>query len=172
MRLIPNGHGGTVDAADVSRLIAGTMVSTDLDRARAFYEGFLGLQCVRCAPDKLLIRDQGSADLARRGEPGSFVIEVNKVDEVIHPHVLLNHWGLGVDSIEEVDRIHQIAKAEGEKYGIKKVHPITRMHGSYQFYFFDFDNNWWEIECRLHDVTHEMLLAKGDFKKERAQESA
>lgn len=172
MRLIPNGRGGAVDASSISRVIAGTMVSTDLDAGRAFYEGFLGLQCVRCAPDRLLIRDQLSADMARRGEPGSFVIDVTKADEVIHPQTLLNHWGLSVDSVEEVERIHDIATTEGSKYGVLKTHPITRMHGSYQFYFIDFDNNWWEIEYRIHGLTHEMLMAKGDFKKENVQETA
>jgi hypothetical protein len=77
-----------------------------------------------------------------------------------------------VESIEEVDRIRAIATSEAETYGIKKVHPITKMHGSYQFYFIDGDDNWWEIECRLHGHTHEEILAMGDFKREPSEVAA
>jgi catechol 2,3-dioxygenase-like lactoylglutathione lyase family enzyme len=166
MKLIANGRGGTCDAAGISRLIAGSMVSTDLAAARKFYEEFLGFECVRCAPDRLLVRDRVSAELARRGEPGGFVIEVRQVDHVEHPHTLLNHFGLAVDTVEEVDRIRAIATSEADRYGIKKIHPITKMHGSYQFYFIDRDDNWWEIECRLHGHTHEQIMGMGDYKRE------
>ena len=164
MKLISNGHGDTCDAAGISAVIAGTMVSSDLDRARTFYEDFLGLECVRYAPDRLLVRDRISGEQMEQGERGGFVIDVRKVDEVQHPQSLLNHWGLSVDSIEEVDRIRAIALAESEKYGIYKVNPITKMHGSYQFYFIDMDNNWWEIEYRMHGRSNEMVFEAGDYK--------
>lgn len=165
MKLISNGRGGTREAASTPALIAGTMVSSDLVRARRFYEDFLGLECVQHAPDRLLIRDKISAELMPRGEAGGFVIEVQKVDAVRHPQKLHNHWGIVVASTDEVDRIRAIALAEGEKYGIRKVNPITKMHGSYQFYFIDLDENWWEIEHRLHGRTMEMVFEDGDFKR-------
>ena len=166
MKQVSDGHGGTRDAATVPGIIAGTVVSSNLAKARKFYEEFLGLECVRCAPDRLIVRDKVAADFMQRGERGGFVIDVREVDEVSHPQGLLNHWGIAVPSIEEVDRIRQIALEEGDKYGIIKVNPITKMHGTYQFYFIDLDNNWWEIEFRNPNLTHEGILEKGDFNKQ------
>lgn len=170
MALIANGRGGTCEADDIPAIVAGTMVSTDLERARRFYEDFLGFETVRHAPGKMLVRDQRARDLMARGERGGFVVEVEEVDEVTHPQKMHHHWGFDTSSTQEVDRIREIALADPEKYGIKKVNPITKMHGSYQFYFIDMDNNWWEIEYRLHGRTNEMVIASGDFTREAATE--
>lgn len=165
MKMISDGHGGKRDAAGVPGIIAGTIASSDLAKARRFYEEFLGLECVRCAPDRLLVRDEVAAGLMKRGERGGFVIDVRQVDAVEHPQGLLNHWGISVESKEEVDRVRAVALENGEEYGIIKVNPITKMHGSYQFYFIDLDNNWWEIEYRNPGLTHEAVLERGDFKR-------
>ena len=70
MKFISNGRGDLSDGADISAVICGTMVSSDLARARRFYEDFLGFECVRHAPGRMLLRDSHSADLMRRGERG------------------------------------------------------------------------------------------------------
>lgn len=166
MALVADGRGNMRDSDQFAAIMAGTMVSTDLDRARRFLEGFMGFECVRHAPGKMLVRDKKAAELMKRGQRGGFVIEVEEVDEVTHPQKMHHHWGFDAESIEEVDRIREIALSDPEKYGIKKVNPITKMHGSYQFYFIDMDDNWWEIEFRMHGRSNEMVLAGGDYNKE------
>ncbi|WP_158085593.1 VOC family protein [Henriciella aquimarina] len=143
------------------------MVTTDLTLARKFYEEFLGFECVRYAPDRLLLRDKTSANLMKQGKRGGFVIDVREVEEVLHPQHLFNHWGLTVDSAEEVDRIREIALSDGETYGLTQVNKISKMHNSYQFYFSDLDENWWEIEYRNNGITNEMVFENGDFKRKK-----
>ena len=172
MTLIANGRGGTREADQTPAIIAGTMVSTDLARARRFYEDFLGFECVQHAQGRLLVRDRRAREMMERGERGGFVIEVEEVDEITHPQKMHHHWGFDTSSTEEVDRIREIAMSEKERYGIKKVNPITKMHGSYQFYFIDMDDNWWEIEYRLHGRSNEMVIEGGDFKREEATAGA
>lgn len=172
MTMISDGRGGKRDAAETPSLIAGTLVSTDLKRARRFYEDFLGFECVQHAPGRLLVRDKRAADLMKRGERGGFVLEVEEVDEIKNPQKMHHHWGFDAASVEEVDRVREIALANPEKYGIKKVNPITKLHGSYQFYFIDMDDNWWELEYRLHGRSNEEVFEAGDFKRDKAPAQA
>ncbi|MDB5576033.1 MAG: hypothetical protein JWR80_1209 [Bradyrhizobium sp.] len=146
----------------VPKLLAGTMVSTDLDAARAFYEGFLGLDCVRYAKDGLLIRDQISKAEMEAGGEDFFVIDVQKVDVVENPQRMLHHWGVDVVSGEEVDRIHALAKARKEEFGLKKLFPVSDVHGAHSFYFADRDMNWWEIEYRIDGLDNEAMIHGGD----------
>ena len=162
MTTISNGRGETVSPEKIRILAVGTMVSTDFNRARKFYEEFLGLECVRYAADRMLIRDRPSEIAMEKGEPGGFVIDVRKVAFIEHPQRMLNHWGFTVATTEEVDRIRAEAISRKEYYGIGKIRPITRIHGAYGFYFTDYDENWWEVECRLHGKTNEMVFDAGD----------
>ena len=170
MTLISNGRGGWRDAEQTPVIIAGTMVTSDLARARRFYEYYLRFDCVQHEPGKLLVRDKRAADLMRRGERGGFVIEVEEVAEIKNRQKMNHHWGFDVESIEEVDRMRKVALDDGKKYGIKRVIPITKTHGSYQFFFSDMDDNWWEIEYRMHGRSNEMVIEGGDF--ERKEEAA
>ena len=166
--MIPDGRGQQVPADALPRIAAGTMVSTDLDAARVFYETFLGFECVRYAPDRLLIRDAASRAAMERGSPEYMVIDVQPVPAILHPQNVLNHWGLAVDTVEEVDRIRAEALARKEEFGLRKVLKTTNIHGAYGFYFADRDMNWWEIECRLHGRTMNMVFADGDFEGGKA----
>jgi catechol 2,3-dioxygenase-like lactoylglutathione lyase family enzyme len=170
MTLISNGRGGWRDADETPAIIAGTMVTSDLERARRFYEDYLRFECVQHKPGKLLVRDKRAAEMMRRGERGAFVIEVEEVADIQHPQKMNHHWGFDVESIEEVDRMRKIALDNGKEYGIKRTVPITKTHGSYQFYFSDMDDNWWEIEYRVHGRPNESFIEGGDF--ERREEPA
>lgn len=161
MTLVANGRGGHVDPAAIPAIAVGTMVSLDLDESRKFYEEFLGLECVRYAPDRMLIRDLASKQAMEQGSPDYLMIDVRQVDTIEHPQNMLNHWGFGVSSTEEVDRIHAAAKAQKDRYQLK-VRPITRIHNAYGFYMTDRDRNWWEIEFRVHGLTNEMVFEQGD----------
>jgi catechol 2,3-dioxygenase-like lactoylglutathione lyase family enzyme len=163
MRLIPNGHGRDVDAASFARLVAGTMVTTDLTAARRFYEEFLGFDCVRYAERRMLIRDRESKRAMESGSADFFVIDVEEVPQIRHPQRWLNHWGLAVATTQEVDRIHEEAKRLQARYELQRVRSITSIHGAYGFYFADRDMNWWEVECRIHGMSNDDVFRKGDF---------
>jgi len=161
MSEVSNGRGGWVDPAEVPSVAVGTMVSLDLDASRKFYEEFLGLECVRYAPGRMLIRDKACKDAMENGERTALIIDVQEVEAVEHPQNVMNHWGLTVDSEAEVDRIYAAANEMKDVYGLR-MKRITNMHGAYGFYMMDRDTNWWEIEFRSHGRTNEMVFEDGD----------
>lgn len=161
MALVSDGRGDQVEQSDLPTIAVGTMVSLDLDESRKFYEEFLGLECVRYAPDRMLIRDFASKEEMEQGGHDFMAIDVRQVDKIEHPQNMLNHWGFSVETTEEVDRIHAEAKAQQDRYGLK-VRPITGIHNAYGFYMKDRDSNWWEVECRIHGLTNETIFDQGD----------
>lgn len=160
--LISDGRGNLVAASSITHLVAGTMVSRDLDTMTKLYEDFLGLEAVRIAPDRMLLRDRRAKYLMENGERDFFVIEVHQVTDVEKPQKMLNHWGISVGTREEVDRLYTLAKAQKADWLIKKMRPITGIHESYGFFIIDEDDNWWEIENR-GSMSNDLLFAKGDY---------
>ena len=159
---ISDGHGGLVTGSSLPHLAVGTMVSRDLDAARKLYEDFLGFETIRVADDRMLIRDRRSKYMMENGERDWFVIEVHHVENVERPQKMLNHWGISVGSREEVERLHQIIKADKEGWYVKKMRPVLEQHETYGFFFIDQDDNWWEIEFR-NGMTNDTIFAKGDY---------
>ncbi len=144
-------------------LICGTLVSTDLVRARHMLENAFGLECVRPEPGLLLARDRGfGKGGAKRGEP-YWVLEVRQTSEVAVPQEMLNHWGMAAPSEAAVDEAYAKLNASKEQYGITRVQKPRFRNGSYACYFIDKDSNWWELEYRAPDLTYEVLRAKGDL---------
>jgi catechol 2,3-dioxygenase-like lactoylglutathione lyase family enzyme len=127
----------------------GTLESRDLERSRKFYEDFLGLEVIRTSDRSLMIRLGGEHVYA--------VVYNPKKPEM----PVLNHNGLDVPSREEVDRCHEIAVAEQEKWGIKKITRPVDAHGTYGFYIADPDDNWWEILTNP-EGGYSWMFAKGD----------
>ena len=111
----------------------GTLESTDLEASRRFYAEFLGFEVVRTSPISLLLRLGGKQVIV--------VVEVKEKD----PMAMLNHYGLDVSTKEEVDRAHATIVAEQDKWGIGKVTRPADQHGTYSFFFWDADENCWEI---------------------------
>lgn len=120
-------------------LAYGTLVTSDLARTRHIAEAFLGLECAESKPDVLMARDRTAA-------PNSWAIEITEVDEIRHPQHVLNHWGIDVSSAEEVDEAYETACAQQDAFGFSKVNAPRQIHGVYQIYFRDFDQNWWEVQ--------------------------
>lgn len=118
---------------ELNFLSHGTLEATDLDRSRAFYEGFLGLEVIRTSPISLLLRLGGQNTIA--------VVEVKEKA----PMNMLNHNGLDVRTKAEVDTAHAKSVAQQEKWDIKKVTRPLDQHGTYCFFLCDPDDNWWEI---------------------------
>jgi hypothetical protein len=58
---------------------------------------------------------------------------------------LLNHNGLDVETQKEVDEAHRIVTEQAEKWHLKKISKPLLQHGTYSFYFWDVDDNCWEI---------------------------
>jgi catechol 2,3-dioxygenase-like lactoylglutathione lyase family enzyme len=113
----------------------GTLMSKDLAATRRFYEEFLGLEVVR----------HGRPAMMFRLRSGMYVVCVCIGEKVPNQHVL-THWGLNVDTREEVDHAHAEAIRLKDQYGIQKIQQVRERHGAYGFYFQDLDNNWWEIQ--------------------------
>ncbi len=152
-----------VSCVHPTSLISGTLVSTDLKRARHMLEGAFGLECVEPEPGLLLVRDRGfGKGGAKHGQP-YWVLEVRHSDEIAVAQEMLNHWGMAAPSEAAVDEAYQKLSASKEEYGIARVQKPRFRNGSYACYFIDRDSNWWELEYRAPDLTYEVLRAKGDL---------
>jgi catechol-2,3-dioxygenase len=120
-------------ALKLNFLSHGTLDCRDLDFTRKFYEEFLGLEVVQTSKISMFIRLGGPHCIA--------VVKAKKVGEM----GLLNHNGLDVETKEEVDAAHKVVVAEAEKWHLKKISEPILQHGTYSFYFWDVDDNCWEI---------------------------
>ena len=129
----------------------GTLECFSLAESRKFYEEFLGLECVRHAKPAMAVR------LGMR-----FHIVCVEVGDQIHPCNVLNHWGLDVQSKEEVDQAHARCLQYKDKYKIRQVLDVQDMHGVYSFYFEDLDHIWWEIQYYEGGFTHDDYFDFGD----------
>jgi catechol 2,3-dioxygenase-like lactoylglutathione lyase family enzyme len=138
-------HGGSMMSTTIEKsavepavklkfLSHGTLTSRDLEASRRFYTEFLGLEVIRTSPISLMIRLGGLHTYA-------VVEQKNKQDEM----QLLYHNGLDVETQEEVDEVHRIACEQADKWGLHKISKPVLQHGTYSFYFWDADENCWEI---------------------------
>ena len=120
-------------ALKLNFLSHGTLESRDLAFSRRFYEEFLGLEVVKTSPISLLIR---------LGGPNTIAVVYSKQ---AHEMNLLNHNGLDVRTQDEVDVAHRTVVEQAEKWRLKKIGKPRLQHGTYSFFFWDGDNNCWEI---------------------------
>ena len=124
----------TTPSLKLNFLSHGTLESKNLEASRKFYEEFLGFDVIRTSPVSLLIRLGGNHTYA--------VVEQKRKKDKMG---LLNHNGLDVETQEEVDAAHQTVVAEAEKWGLHGITKPVLQHGTYSFYFWDADDNAWEI---------------------------
>lgn len=127
----------TVESALKPKFIShGTLECKDIDATRKFYEEFLGLEVTRTSPGSMMIRCGGQNVIA--------VVQNNmKTDEEMHS--FFNHNGLDVTTDDEVRAAYDIVLRDAEKWGLHRVTKPEEQHGSFSFYFWDMDNNCWEI---------------------------
>ncbi len=142
----------TDPALKLNFLSHGTLESKNLDKTREFYTEFLGLEVVRTSPISLLIRLGGPNTIA--------VVEQRKRDEEEMP--FLNHNGLDVETREEVDAAHQTVVDQADRWGLHKITRPQLQHGTYSFFFWDQDNNCWEILTNPPGG-YSWLFEKGDL---------
>jgi hypothetical protein len=138
-------------ALKLNFLSHGTLDSRDLAFSRKFYEEFLGFQVVQTSPISLLIRKGGDHTIA-------VVFSKKGLGEMN----LLNHNGIDVTTKEEVDEAHRVTVANAETWKLTKISKPYLQHGTYSFYFWDADDNCWEILTNP-EGGYSWLFEKGDL---------
>ena len=114
-----------------------TLECRDIVQTRKFFEEFLGFETVQMADVSFWARLGGNQVIV--------VVKSPTKDKSTMP--FLNHNGLDVSTEAEVDAAYEIVKRDKEKWGIRKVSRPMVQHGTYCFYFWDADDNAWEILC-------------------------
>jgi hypothetical protein len=143
-------------------LICGTLVTTDLKRARRMHEELFGMECVEPAKGVLYVRDKGHRPgEAKAGKP-YWVLEIREVANVDVPQEMLNHWGFEAPSQAAVDEAYEKINANKAEFGITRIQKPGFRNGSYALYCVDKDSNWWEVEYRTPDLIYTALREKGD----------
>jgi len=129
----------------------GTLESKDLEFTRRFYEEFMGFEVIQPAKIALWIRLGGNNIYAvvqtmpgRKGEM-----------------TFLNHNGVDVETEDDVDEAHRLVTRDAEKWKIHKISKPAVQHGTYSFYFWDCDDNAWEILANPPGG-YSWLFEKGD----------
>lgn len=140
----------------------GTLVTTDIKRARRMYEEVMGMDCVEPEKGVLLVREKGhKAGEAKHGQP-YWVLEVRETPDIAIGQEMLNHWGFEAPSQAAVDEAFAKISANKAEYGITRVQKPFFRNGSYAIYFTDKDTNWWEVEYRAPEILYDALRKKGD----------
>lgn len=139
-------------ALKLNFLSHGTLESKNLDKTREFYTAFLGLEVVRTSPISILIRLGGDNTIA-------VVEQKNRADEEMP---MLNHNGLDVETQEEVDAAYKTVMEQKDQWGLHKIGKPLLQHGTYSFFFWDMDNNCWEILTNPQGG-YSWLFEKGDL---------
>jgi len=143
-------------------LICGTLVTTDLKRARRMHEEVFDMECVEPFKGVMYVREKGHRrGEAKHGKP-YWVLEVREVANIDVPQEMLNHWGFEAPSQAAVDEAFQKISANKAEYGIARVQKPFFRNGSYALYCVDKDSNWWEVEYRTPDLIYTALREKGD----------
>lgn len=114
-----------------------TLDCKDIAFTRKFFEEFLGFETVQMAPVAFWAR--------KGGEQIIVVVQGPPKGKVDMP--FLNHNGLDVATEAEVDEAYETVKRDAGKWGLHKVSKPAIQHGTYCFYFWDVDDNCWEILC-------------------------
>lgn len=116
------------------RIGHGTLGVIELAKTRRFYEEVLGLDVIQTSPISMMVR-KGTDQVYAVVEIGGRKDEMDRV----------NHNGLDVDTVEEVDAAYETLMRVKDEYGLREVRKPGITHGDYCFYFCDLDGNWWEI---------------------------
>jgi len=127
-------RGSIVPAGPISYV---TLESRALAASMRFYRDFLGLDVTAPAPHYCLARD---------AHGWVRVISIDVGDKVV-PQKVANHHGVTLSGGPEViEALRQRVVGCAAEFGIAKVLPATRQHGSFSFYLQDADSNCWELE--------------------------
>ena len=112
-----------------------TLECKDIDRTRQFFAEFLGFETVK----------MGSVSFWARLGGDQVIVVVQGPRKQSESMPFLNHNGLDVPTDADVDRSYELVKENAEKWGLHKISKPVVQHGTYCFYFWDMDDNAWEI---------------------------
>lgn len=129
----------------------GTLECRNLEKSRRFYHEVLGMETVRTGQMSMNVR-----------LGGYWVIVVLQIGDNVTPNSQGRHYGLDMQSPEEVDEAYKKVLAVQEEYGILKVTKPRSQHGVYSFYLTDQDYNWWEFQF-APDKLYDRLFEHGDL---------
>jgi len=124
----------------------------DIEKSRVFYEEFLGLDCVKLGPKRMLGRLNSVA-----------VIDFVETTTTVREHKMHNHIGFDVAGPETVDTAREVIIQNQDKFGFDVVHKPSGSHGTYGFTFSDLDNNAWQIEDYPRGGYYWMFQQGGDL---------
>ena len=113
----------------------GTLECRDIEFTRKFYEEFLGFEVIQTSPISLLVR---------LGGVHTYAVVLSEKKAVM---TMLNHNGLDVATEEEVDAAHGTIVEQADQWRLHRIGKPRAQHGTYSFYFWDADDNCWEILC-------------------------
>jgi len=126
-------RGGKAPTLKLDFISHGTLEAKDLAFTRRFYEEFMGFEVVQ--PSKISL-------WFRLGGQHIYVCVENRTKSEMP---LLNHNGLDVETEEKVDECHRLVLRDAEKWRLHKISKAAVQHGTYSFFFWDVDDNCWEI---------------------------
>ena len=112
-----------------------TLECKDISFTRRFFSEFLGFETVLMAKISFWARLGGD----------QIIVVVQSTGKEKEEMPFLNHNGLDVGTDAEVDAAYQAVQRDQEKWGLKKITKPAVQHGTYCFYFWDADDNAWEI---------------------------
>jgi catechol 2,3-dioxygenase-like lactoylglutathione lyase family enzyme len=102
----------------------GTLHCLDIAKTRRFYEEVLGMEVIQTSPISLMVR---------KGTEQVYAV-VEQPPGTHPPMDFFNHNGFDVKTRADVEKARAQIMAIKDEWGIKKVLPVSPMHG-----------DWWEI---------------------------
>ena len=125
----------TKPALDLDFISHGTLECKDIEFTRKFYEEFFGFETIQTSKISIWCRLKGAKHIY------VCVQVADKAGEM----PFANHNGLDVSTDSQVDACHKTVTEQADKWGLDKITEPRVQHGSYSFYFYDKDQNIWEI---------------------------
>lgn len=90
---------------------------------------------------------EGPGEVTLKHPNTDWSLVVHEAGPQAPPKQMHNHWGVRVQTNEEVDAAFEYLTVNKERYGIKQIGKPLYNHGSYSLYFVEPGTNGWEIEC-------------------------
>jgi catechol 2,3-dioxygenase-like lactoylglutathione lyase family enzyme len=116
-----------------------------------------------------LSENHGEATLKHPNSPWVLVLHEAGPEAPAKP--MHHHWGVRVQTTEEVDRAYEYLTAHKAEYKLGAIGKPTWSHGSYSCYFVEPGTNGWEIECYEDFARKEAAAQKfGGVKKPHWEE--
>jgi catechol 2,3-dioxygenase-like lactoylglutathione lyase family enzyme len=137
MATIAEPQGKTEPALKLNFYSHATLECKDIAFTRKFFDEFLGFETVQMADVSFWARLGGD----------QIIVVVKSPAKTKDSMPFLNHNGLDVGTEAEVDTAYAVVKRDAEKWGLHKITKPVVQHGTYCFYFWDKDDNAWEILC-------------------------